>query len=152
MEYVVMIAKDVNLRTGPGMDSYIVGRAEKGDLYRYIGESGDWYEIEMFSGEHRYTGKSVSARLTEQQLLPGHNMNLPESESRRKSIYEDMRYAKQRALKEAEEVIPKTISPNRNENFRKIREDDNILFIMHAYGVQPALYDEIIKEGEQKGW
>lgn len=151
-EYVVMIAKNVNIRTGPGMDNYIIGRAEKGDLYKYAGESGDWYKVEMFSGEYRYIGKSVGARLTEQQLLPGHNMAVPESESRRRSVYIDIQYAKERAKSEAEEIIPEGINLNRHENFRAVREDGNILYIMHAYGVQPALYDKIIKEGEQKGW
>jgi hypothetical protein len=151
-EYVVTIAKSVNIRTGPGMDFFIIERAEKGDLYKYAGESGDWYRIEMFSGEHRYIGKSVSARLTEQQLLPGHNFSVPAEESDRKSIYRDIQFAKERASKEAEEIIPEAISRNRHENFREIREDGNILYIMHAHGVQPALYDNIIKEGEEKGW
>ena len=151
-EYVVTIAKNVNIRTGPGMDNYIVSRAEKGDLYKYTGQEGDWYKVEMFSGQIRYIGKSVGARLTEQQLLPGHNFAVPESESGRKSIYKDIQYAKLRAIKEAEEIIPEGINEERNRNFRAVREDGNILYIMHAHGIQPALYDEIIKEGEQKGW
>ncbi|UCC81139.1 MAG: SH3 domain-containing protein [Candidatus Zixiibacteriota bacterium] len=151
-EYAVMIAKNVNIRTGPGMDNYIVCRGEKGDLYNYVGEEGDWYMVEMFSGEIRYIGKSVGARLTEQQLLPGHNMAVPESEGRRMSIFRDIEYAKDRAKKEAGEIIPEVVDRERYENFRAIREDGNILYIMHVYGVQPALYDEIIKEGERKGW
>ncbi len=151
-EFVVMIAKNVNIRTGPGMDNYIVGRAEKGDLYKYAGESGDWYRVEMFSGEIRYIGKSVGARLTEQQLLSGHNMAIPESENRRRKVYKDIQYAKERARKEAKEIIPEIINQERHENFRAIRADGNILYIMHVYGLQPALYDEIIKEGKRKGW
>jgi len=151
-EFVVTIAKNVNIRTGPGMDYFIIYRAEKGDLYKYAGESDDWFKVELYSGEVRYIGKSVGARLMEQQLLPGHNMTVPESESRRLSVYRDIQYAKERAKKEADEIIGESINRDRHENFKAIREDGNILFILHVYGVQPALYDEIIKEGRQKGW
>lgn len=151
-EFVVTIAKNVNIRTGPGMDNYIIGRAEKGDLYKYAGEEGDWYKIEMFSGETRYIGKSVGARLTEQQLLPGHNFQVPELESERRLIFKDIQNARERAKKEAEEIIPEDMNQEKHRNFKAVREDGNILYIMHSYGVQPALYDDIIGEGESKGW
>lgn len=151
-EFLVTIAKNVNIRTGPGTGNFIIGRTEKGDLYKYVGEEDDWYKIEMFSGEIRYIGKSVGARLTEQQLLPGHEMAVPESESRRRLIYKDILNARERAKKEAGEIIPEHINQERHENFRAIREDGNILYIMHSYGVQPALYDYFMGEGEHKSW
>ena len=151
-EYVVIIAKNVNIRTGPGMANFIIGRAEKGDLYKYAGESGDWHKLKMFSGEIRYIGKSVGARLTESRLLPGHGMAAPSSEERRRLVYRDIQSAKERARREADQIIPARIDIERYNNFHSIREDGNILDIMHIYGIQPALYDDIMEEGEKKDW
>ena len=53
-EYIVMGTPMVNIRTGPGKDHVIIGRAEKGDIYRVIETADGWHKIEMFAGDPRY--------------------------------------------------------------------------------------------------
>ncbi len=79
-EYVVMGTPLVNLRTGPSTNAMVIGRAEKGDIYRVLGQSEDWYEILMFSGESRFVTKADYVYpLETRQLADGHRMALPPS-------------------------------------------------------------------------
>ena len=39
-EYVVMISRNINLRTGPSTDRFIIGRAWKGDVFELVDEIG----------------------------------------------------------------------------------------------------------------
>jgi hypothetical protein len=139
-EYVVMLSRNINLRTGPGTDRFIVGRAWKGDIFELVGEIGNWYEILMFSGDYRYVSKSWSARLTESDISPGHGMSLPETCGTLHPIYGDVLHAKARAATEAGEIIPASIDGERNGVFRRVLEDRHILEVMEIHSVQPALY------------
>ncbi|MGD8628436.1 MAG: SH3 domain-containing protein [bacterium] len=145
-EYVVTISRNINLRTGPGTDRFIIGRAWKGDIYELVDEAGNWYEILMFSGDYRYISKSWAARLTEDQLLPGHNMSLPADGDRLNSLYLDILHARERAGREADEIIPPLENEDRNRILRNILEDRHILEVMQIYSIQPALYCEIVNE------
>ena len=86
-DYVVLIHSGVNIRTGPGTLYIEVGKASKGQLYHFMGETGNWYKIELFSGEIRYVSKSLSAKLGESEILPQHYFILPPKESKQRSIY-----------------------------------------------------------------
>jgi hypothetical protein len=152
-EYIVMGTPSVNIRTGPGTDHVIAGRAEKGDIYKVVSADGGWYKIEMFSGDYRYVvSESYVYDLTPAQLVSGHRMELPESEKVCRSIYRSIAMAKDRAMKEADEIIPASIDKERNTSFRKIMEDRIILEMCHIYGLQPALYDDFRKKGAKNGW
>ena len=48
----------MNLRTGPSTNAMVIGRAEKGDIFRVVGQTEEWYKVLMFSGEPRYVTKS----------------------------------------------------------------------------------------------
>lgn len=142
-DYVVMLSRGINLRTGPTTDSFIVGRAWKGDVFELVGETDKWYEIVMFSGDSRYVSKSWAARLTEDEILPGHGMHLPASGDVRRAIQRDIRHAKARAKGEAEEVIPESVDKVRHAVLRGILEDHHIMEVMSIHSVQPALYAEL---------
>jgi hypothetical protein len=145
-EYVVLISRNINLRTGPGTDRFIVGRGWKGDIFELVDETGNWYEILMFSGDYRYVSKSWAAKLTEAELLPGHGMTMPSSGDTLNSLYRDILYARERAGREADEIIPPLDNEARNKVLRNILEDRHILEVMQMYSVQPALYCEIVNE------
>ena len=146
-EFVVLIHSGVNIRTEANTSSIVVAEASKGELHRFIDEAGDWYVIELFSGERRYISKSLSARLKESQLLAGHHFVLPSSEETRREMYGRILKAKERARRETEEIIPATLDEERNQRYRKILEDRYILKIFQNYEVQPALYANLIAEG-----
>jgi hypothetical protein len=145
-EYVVMLSRNINLRTGPSTDRFIVGRAWKGDIFELVGEMGNWYEILMFSGDYRYVSKSWSAKLTESDILPGHRMSLPETCETLHPLHGDILHAKARAAREADEIIPASVDGERNALFRKILEDRHVLEVMGMYSIQPALYNDMMAQ------
>ena len=148
-EYIVMGTPKVNIRTGPSTEHFIIGRAEKGDIFRVVASEGHWVEIMMFSGDHRYVfAAEYVYPLTKSDLLPGHRMRLPDSEESRDAIRRDIQAAMARAAREAEEVIPASVDADRNETFRKIMEDQIILEVLHVHGFQPALYSDLM-HGDQ---
>ena len=67
-DYVVVSSSHVNLRTGPGTDRVVIARAEKGDIFTYVGETEGWVEIRMFSEEPRYISRSYVYPLTASQI------------------------------------------------------------------------------------
>jgi len=152
-EYVVMGTPMVNIRTGPSTNHIIVGRAEKGDIFKVIGKRGDWLEIAMFTADHRYVFSAPYVyALQRATLVPGHRMELPDSEETKLSLYRSLQEAKNRAKREAEEIIPASVDAGRNANLRRIMEDRIILEVLHIHGFQPALYNDLVAEGEKNSW
>jgi hypothetical protein len=144
-EYVVMLSRNINLRTGPGTETLIIGRAWKGDIFELLGETGNWYEVAMFSDDSRYVSKSWAAKLTDSQLVPGHCMTLPAADDTRRSLYRDINHAKERAAREADEIIPESVDEGCNRDLRNILEDRHILEVMAMYSAQPALYGRLVE-------
>jgi hypothetical protein len=153
-EYIVMGTPMVNIRTGPSTDHVIVGRADKGDIFKVIGRDGDWLEIAMFTADHRYVfSASYVYPLTTADLVPGHRMELADfSEETRLSLYKSLQQAKGRAQREADEIIPASLDEERNSSFRRIMGDRIMLEMMHVYSFQPALHDDLVDEGQKSRW
>ncbi len=151
-EYVVTLSRNINIRTGPGTDWVVIGRASKGDIFEVAGETGNWWIIEMFSGDHRYISKSWAAKLTQAQIVPGHAMKLDPEEERRRALCRDINSARARARGEAEEVISGSLDAERNANLERILEDRFILEVFDIYSVQPALYSQLMDEAADKDW
>jgi hypothetical protein len=145
-DYIVMGTPHVNIRTGPSTEHVIVGQAEKGDIFNVLDRDRGWYEIEMFSGDPRYVfAADYVYPLKPESLVPGHGMDLSEFRKDLKPIYADILKIKERARREACEVLPPSIDEARNANLRRIMEDCMILEVLHIHGLQPALYGEVIK-------
>ena len=152
-DYVVMGTPLVNLRTGPSTNAMVIGRAEKGDVFRVMGQTEEWYRILMFSGEPRYVTKSEFVYpLKEEQLVAGHEMELPHSTSRTRSIFWDTEEGMDRAAREALEIIPATLNRERYSVLKKILEDRILLEMFHIHGIQPALYGELVSEARKAKW
>jgi hypothetical protein len=149
-DYVVMGTPHVNLRTGPGTEYFVVGKAEKGDIFALAGQTDGWWEIRMFSGDIRYVSKDVRVYpLNKDQIVPGHNMTLPESAVRRRFIHQSVLMGVDRAAAEADELLPRDVDPARHENLRRISEDRILLETFHIYGLQPAMFDALLaREGQ----
>jgi uncharacterized protein YraI len=152
-DYVVMGTPLVNLRTGPSTNAMVVGRAEKGDIYRVVDQGEGWYKIAMFSGEARYVTRSDFVYpLRRDQLVDGHGMSLPTSTARARSIFWDTEEGLDRAAREALEIIPATLNRERYTVLKKILEDRILLEMFHIHGIQPALYGELVAEARREGW
>jgi len=151
-EYMVTLSRNINIRTGPGTDRVVVGRAWKGDVFELAGETGNWYRIHMFSGEPRYVSKSWAARLSEDDLVPGHGMSLPADTGTRRALYRDILRAQARARGEAEEILSASIDAERNGNLEKVLVDRFVLEVFSIYSVQPALYEELMDVAYEASW
>ena len=131
----------------------VIGRAQKGDIFQVVGQTEDWYEILMFSGEPRYVTKSDYVYpLAKTDLIEGHRMSLPTSTARSRSIFWDTEKGLDRAAREALELIPATLNRERYTVLKKVLEDKILLEMFHIHGLQPALYRELVAEARREGW
>lgn len=152
-EYVVMGTPLVNLRTGPSTDAMVIARAEKGDVFRLVGQTEGWYEILMFSGETRYVTRSNFVHpLASDGIVMDHGMILPASTARARSVFWDTEAALDRAAREASEIIPRTLNLQRHTVLRKILEDRILLETFHIHGLQPAMYGDLVAAARKEGW
>jgi hypothetical protein len=151
-EYVMMRGDRINIRTGPGLDRAIVAQAAKGDLFELVGETDQWYEIVLFTGDHRFVHKFWALEVGDPDSVPEINLHLPRSAGTRRSLYLDIYFAEARAQDQANEVIPPSADRGRNRHFRRMLEDEAILKVMDIYEVQPILYWHLIEEAVDKDW
>lgn len=139
-DFVVLSHFDVNVRTGPGIDQIIVGRAQKGTLFPFVSESGDWYEVELFSGVSRYVSRSLAYYLTPDQIIPGHRLELPANEDSVRALISDTRVEKRRAAREAEALLPSSLDAERHAELHRLLVDRNLLQLFEDRSIQPAVY------------
>ena len=151
-DYVMMRGDKINIRTGPGLDRAIVAQAAKGDMFEMVGETDDWYEIVLFTGDNRYVHKFWALEVGDPDSLPGIKMELPESAGIRRSLFLDIYFAETRAQDQADEIIPPSADRERNRHFRRMLEDEAILAVMDIYQVQPVLYWELMEEAIARNW
>jgi hypothetical protein len=151
-DYVVTLSRNINIRTGPDTEHVVVGRAWKGVIFDLAGETGNWYKIYMFSGEPRYISKSWAARLTEEDIVPGHNLVLPTDTVSRRALHIDVLSARARARGEAEELISASIDAERNGNLEKVLTDRFLLEVFAIHSVQPALFEELSDVAYEGRW
>ena len=145
-KHIALNTFDVNIRTGPGTDFYVVCSADKGEIFELVGENGDWLEIKMFSEDKRFVHRDMVYFLKE--FVPGHNMNLPEKQKIRE-IQKAAQWAKAVSSQEADEIIPKVINEERYNNFRNICFDKNMYNLFEIHGLQTAMFVQIINHREK---
>jgi len=144
-EYVVMGTPHVNLRTGPGTGFAVIGMAEKGDLFEVAGETNGWWEIRMFSGDTRYvSGAARVYPLTRAEIVPAHRLRLPDSEEQCRSMRRSVQMGLERARREAEELLPPEVDGPRHDALRRVLEDRILLEMFHIFGVQPAVFGQLM--------
>ena len=152
-DYVVMGTPLVNVRTGPSTDAMVVARAQKGDLFRVVGQTDEWYRVLLFSNEPRYIAKADYVYpLNQDQIGEGHGMSLPASTARCRSIFWDTESGLDRAAREASEIIPRTLNLERHTVLRKILEDRILMEMFSIHSVQPALYRDLVATARREGW
>ena len=139
-DFVVLSHSDVNLRAGPGLDRVIVGRSDKGTLFPLVGETGEWYEIQMFSGVPRYVSRSLCYHLAPDQIIPGHRLELSSNHDSVAALTAAIAVETDRAAQEAAEMLPDSLDAERHETLRQLLEDRYLLDLVNEQGVQPAVY------------
>ena len=139
-DFVVLSHFDVNLRAGPGLDHLIIGRSDKGTLFPLVGASGDWFEIQMFSGVPRYVSKSLCYHLTPDQIIPGHRLELPSNGDSVAALVSAIAVEMDRAARKADTLLPRVFDNEEHETLRLRLVDRNLLELFTERGVQPAVY------------
>ncbi len=146
-DYVVVSSFNVNLRTGPGLESVVIGLAQKGDLFVCTGDTGDFFKIRMFSENDRYISRSHAYPLTRSQIVPGHRLRLPASDSTARSLFAGIQWASDRSEIEATELLPASLDSTRHAVLRRVLFDRLVLGMFRSHGdIQPAIYGSLLAD------
>lgn len=120
-QFVRVISNFANIRTIPDSESRIVGEALENDIFKYISDSDDWVEIEMFSDDSRYVHRSLVKILI-------YGISAPFSDDVCQEIMERLEEAWERSLTESD-------VESQNVYF-----DRYVLDIFHEFNLQPVVY------------
>ncbi len=139
-EFAVLSHPEVNVRTGPDLDSPIVGRSGKSTLFPLVRETGGWYEIRLFTDAARYVHGSMAYRLSPQEIIPAHRFRISADPDSLRSIGVVIREERARAAREAEMLLPASLDRARNLALSKFLEDRYLLELFRRRALQPAAY------------
>lgn len=142
-QYVRVTSERVNVRTAPSTSSTVVVQALRGDVFELRGRSGDWHQINMFSGEWRYLHSSLATPTS--QVAP-----MPSSEDVRRRAFVDLVRAQDRAVAESERPYPRDVMSQ--IELERILYDRYELPVFHRYGIQPPHRGTLVAEGIRKNW
>jgi len=144
-EYVRVVKGNVNIRSGPSTGEAKVGSAKLGDTFELVGEDGNWYEVELFSGGQRFLYKSLV------KVVP-YRPEVPEDVEIRRQIFQEWKEIGNRAKAEADRRYPPEKNLEMNLKHEQLLGDRYRLELFQKLGVQPPAYRRILIEGYQKGW
>lgn len=151
-DYVEVTGGSVNIRTEAQVNSASIGKGTKGQIFIHLGKSGDWYEISAFSGESRFLHADYSVFLSEEDIQPEHFFSLPEDVTRLRTIYQDVKSAREKARATAESILPSERDLARHERLRTLIEDRDVLKIFKEHNIHPGLLPELEQVAESGGW
>ncbi len=133
--YLTVSRQNVNIRSAPTKKARVVASAHKGDRFKFIQQVGDWYEIRMFSGDHRYIYRKLG------QITINNSVAKVEEETVRK-MYEEIVRAEERAQREAAARFPD--NADQSSRHERFAVDRYTLEVFREFDVTPAAYEQII--------
>jgi len=139
--YIIITSNNTNIRIAP--NSTIITQAKTGDVFELKGTEGNWYKINMFSGEWRYVHNSCAK--------PTNNIpSLPSSIITRKTAYQKLVKAQDRSVAEAQKAYPYDFK--KQIDYERFLYDKYELPVCHIYNIPVARYRKLIAEGVSKNW
>lgn len=144
-QYVRIDVPAANIRVNPTTSSGVVGKAVKGDVFEYEGRQGDWLRINMFSGEYQWVHASLAS-------LIGDPPTYPASANRRRSIFEAMVRAEDRAVRESMARYPNPADFRRQTDLQRLLDDRYKLETANAKKFPVAWWNRLVVEGTEGGW
>ncbi len=166
VRYVEVLVPRANIRTAPSETASLVGKAQKGDIYRLIDKSDNWCKISTFTGGIGYIYQPLVSEITEEvagvlakkpthptvEAVPTAAAAKPAEtvEAAAPARFEPPRPASGYVLQAGDELDIKFFyNPDLNESL-KIRPDGKIslqlLDEIQAAGLSPAELDEQLTE------
>jgi uncharacterized protein YgiM (DUF1202 family) len=142
--YIQITGEKVNIRFKNDLNSTVVAKAGKGDVFELKSEKGNWYEINMFTGEYRYIHNSLATVVAYSSSLP--------SLSTARAMWSAFGEAEDKSMLDAEKKYPISQNMNKNIEYSRILEDRYKLQIFHKYNIPPVAYMKILTEGAKRGW
>jgi SH3-like domain-containing protein len=144
-EYVRIDVAAAEIRVDPNTSATVVGKAVKGDMFEYEGRQGDWLKINLFSGEYRWVRASVASltRDVPAYLAPWNE---------RKSIFEAMVRAEDRAERDARTRYPDPADFERKKDLERLLDDRYKLEVAHATGFPVLRWGYLMAEAVHGGW
>jgi hypothetical protein len=144
-KFIEITVNRANIRAAATQSASLVVTARHGDVFKLVGESESWYQVQLFSGELRHVHKSLA-----QEVL--YEPEVPEDVSLRRQIFQALNEAEERLIKEANQRFPPDTSLQRNLQHQIQLRDKYKLEVMHRLNSQTPLYRRIFIEGLKKGW
>jgi hypothetical protein len=141
-KYVEISSKETAILIKPEINSEMIAKARKGDIFKLEGEQNNWYEIGMFSGEYRYILKANA-------VLNKFDPILPEDKTQDK-IYEELSKAEDRSMEEADKKYPLDEDMIKNIDYNRILVDRFKLELFHNYNISPAIHSALVVRGVSK--
>lgn len=150
--FVQVVEGQVEILTEPEsspLNRLAVGRLC--ELFEYRGEEGQWYKINMFSGDWRYLPKA-GARLVRVDI------RIPETAASRRLVYRALLAAEARAEREVADVMPPSRLGSRDLDLKvaikleRQLDDSYKLDVLRQCGLQPPVYRRIAVEGAANDW
>jgi len=59
---VVVTAAMVNIRSGPAMSHDVVSRVKKDEALEFLGEQGEWFQVQLTDGRHGWIHRNVGSK------------------------------------------------------------------------------------------
>ena len=141
--YVKVIISGVEIKFSPSSSSKTIAQAINGNIFELSEEKGDWYGINMFSGEWRYLQKSNCVKIKYGQILP-------KDVQFKKMVFKSIVEAEDKAQAEADVRYPTDIE--KNIDLMRILVDKYKLAVFNKYKLQPPVYQELKIEGAVENW
>lgn len=143
--YVEVTRRAANIRVEPTTSAGLVATARQGDIFVLVREEGNWYQIQMFSGNTRYIYKNLVDRIYELPETPG-DIEL------RRQVALAWFEAERKAEEESARRYDPESRPDRYFSYKDLLSDRYKLETMHEFDINPVLYRPILIEGYQQNW
>jgi hypothetical protein len=143
----VLVTKATKIFFAPNASSKFIANAKVGDVFEFGKKSGAWIGVFMFSGEYRYIAAS---KVKNTKYSPSTKL----SESQRRALFVSIVEAEDKAMQDADSIIPDRSGQNyyANIDLNRILGDRYRLEIFRRYRVQAPDWTDIKIEGWSKGW
>ncbi len=144
-QHIEITAYRANIRNGARISASLVVTARRGDIFEVLGESPSWYQVRLFSGEPRHIHKSLAKKVI-------YKLEVPESISLRRQIFESLNAADQRAIQEADKLYPPDTRLRMILDHQAVLRDMYQLQVMHRLNSHVPIYRKLSIEGFRNGW
>ena len=144
-QHIEITAYRANIRDAATTSSSLVVTARRGDIFELLGESQSWYQVRLFSGEVRHIHQSLAKAII-------YKLEVPESTSLRRQIFQSLDEAAKRAIHEADVRYPPDTQLRMNLQHQAELRDKYQLQVMHQLNSQTPIYRKLSIEGFRNGW